>query len=173
VTAVPLMRELLQNARWLLDETIKDVTPDQAQWTPPGVANPLGATLAHIVLTEDFIINNLLKGGAPLAAGEWAGKAGVSEPPPPSMDWASWGRNVKVDLNALRTYAKAVNAATDSYLANLPDEALQSKVDLSGFGLGEQTVAWVLDNAVVGHLREHCGEISCLKGVQGAKGYPI
>ena len=172
--AVSLLRQQLQDAHGLLDETIKDVTAEQAHWTPPGIANPLGASYAHLVLSEDFLINGMLKGSAPLAASAWAGKVGLSEPPPPPTEpWDKWGRQVRVDLRALHEYAQAVYKASDEYLASLNGDALNRPLDLSAFGVGEQTVAWLLTNAVVGHVNGHCGEVACLKGLQGAKGYPF
>ncbi len=54
----------------------------------------------------------------------------------------------------------------------MPDD-LEREIDLSNFGLGKQSVAWVMNNGVIGHVASHCGEISCLKGLQGAKGYPF
>jgi hypothetical protein len=98
--AVSLFRQQLKDAHWLLDETVKDVTAEQAHWAPPGVANPLGASYAHAVLSEDFIINGMLKGAAPLAMSTWAGKIGLSEPPPPPTEpWDKWGRRVRVDVS--------------------------------------------------------------------------
>ena len=108
MNVVSLLREQLQNAHWLLEETLKDVTPEQVHWAPPGIANPLGATYAHLVLSEDAIINGMLKGGAPLAATTWAGKVGISEAPPPPdslQPCDQWARRVRVDLAALRQYA--------------------------------------------------------------------
>ena len=170
---ISLLREQLQSAHWLLEETMKDVTPEQAHWSPPSIANPLGATYAHLVMGEDFIINGMLKGSAPLAATSWAGKVGVSEPPPQDMAWDQWARRVRIDLAALQQYAQAVYAGSDQYLASLTDDALSRPIDLSAFGLGQQTLAWVLNNGVIGHARDHCGEVSCLKGLQGARGYPL
>jgi hypothetical protein len=153
---------------------MKDVTPDQAHWAPPGIANPLGATYAHLVLGEDFLINGMLKGSAPLAATSWAGKVGLSEPPPSIGEpWDKWGRRVQVDLTALHRYAQAVYQASDEYLASLGNDGLNRPLDLSAFQLGQQTVGWLLSNAVLGHVAEHCGEVACLKGLQGAKGYPF
>jgi hypothetical protein len=174
VDAVSLFRQQLQDAHGFLEEIVKDVTAEQAHWAPPGIANPLGATYAHLVLGEDFIINGMLKGSAPLAATTWAGKVGLSEPPP-SMEqsWDKWGRQVRVDLAALREYAQAVYKASDEYLASLSGDALNRPVDLSAVGLGRQTVAWVLSNGASGHVWAHLGEVSCLKGLQGAKGYPF
>lgn len=178
--AVPFMRGQLKDAHEFLEGTMQDVSGEQAHWSPPGKANPLGATYSHLVISEDAIINAILKGGAPLFATAWAGKAGLSELPPlpgPGVTglpaWDQWARKVQVDLSALRQYAQAVYAASDEYLASLADDALSRPVDLSAIGLGQQTVGWMLSNTVVGHVSEHCGEVACLKGLQGAKGYPL
>jgi len=92
VDGISLLRQQLQDAHGFLEETMKDVTAEQANWSPPGIANPLGASYAHLVLSEDFLINGMLKGSAPLAMGTWAGKVGLSEPPPPPTEpWDKWG----------------------------------------------------------------------------------
>jgi hypothetical protein len=176
---VSLFREQLQAAHGLLEGTVGDVTPEEAHWSPPGRANPLGANYAHTVMGEDATVNGMLRRDAPLFASSWAGKAGVSEPPPgpdpnaPGFpDWSKWARRVKVDLPALRKYAEAVYAATDEYLASLTDDDLNRPVDLSALGLGEHTVRYLLTNGVLGNAYNHCGEISCLKGLQGKRGYP-
>jgi len=157
-----------------------DVTQQEAHWAPPGIAIPLGATYAHIVISEDGTVSGLLKGAAPLFAGNWAGKVGVSELPPMTNpnspgfpDWRSWSRRVKVDLAKMREYAKAVYSATETYLDLLSDEDLTRPVSLAALGLGESTVGYVLTNGLVGHAFSHTGEISCLKGLQGKRGYPV
>ncbi len=173
---VSLLREQLKQAHEFLEGTMADVTVDQARWAPPGKANPLGATYAHLVLGEDGFVNGMLKGSAPLAATTWVGKVGISEPPPPPFPpkpWDEWGRRVRVDLGPLRQYGQAVFAATDEYLASLSDGDLARTIDLSAIGLGQQTVAWVISNGVLGHRLSHWGEIACLKGLQGAKGFPF
>jgi hypothetical protein len=38
--------------------------------------------------------------------------------------------------------------------------------------LGQVTLAWILSREVIGHTDNITGEISCLKGLQGRKGYP-
>jgi len=55
---------------------MSDVTPEQAHWSPPGVANPLGAAYAHLVSSEDMFVNGMLAGGAPIMASTFAGKVG-------------------------------------------------------------------------------------------------
>ncbi|MBI4497923.1 MAG: DinB family protein [Chloroflexi bacterium] len=173
MNAVELLRQQVQTGHWLLEETVKDVTPEQAHWTPPGMAHPISALYAHTVMGEDMLVNGMLRGAAPLAMGEWAGKAGVSVPPPQEGDWSAWARSVRVDLDALRAYAQAVYTATDAYLSTLTEQDLDRQIDLSGFALGQQSLGWVLSNIVGSHLNLHGGEISALKGAQGARGYPF
>ena len=103
----------------------------------------------------------VLKGSTPLYASSWAEKTGISEVQP--LTTAEWARR----------YAQAVRAATDAYLATLTDEDLTRYLDLSSFGLGRMTVAALLSRMVLRHIDNMCGEISVLKGLQGAKGYPI
>ncbi len=115
----------------------------------------------------------MLVGRQPLGMSAFAGKTGVSEPPPMDGAWDEWARRVKVDLPALKQYAQAVYNNTLDYASSLKPDDLDREIDLSNFGLGKQSLAWVMTNGVVGHVASHCGEISCLKGLQGAKGYPF
>ena len=92
---------------------------------------------------------------------------------PGFADWSAWARSVQIDLPALQAYAQAVFAATDEYLASLNDADLQGKADLSAFGLGEISMFDALNGGVLGNAYTHAGEISCLKGLQGARGYPF
>jgi len=168
------LREQFEGAHQILEQTMADVTPEQAQWAPPGKANPLGATYAHAILAEDMMVNGLLKGSAPILATSFAGKAGISEPPPPpDQDYGDWARRVQVDLSAAREYAQAVYKNTRDYVSSLSEEDLQRTLDLSNMGLGKQSVEAFLGNILLWHVNAHCGEVSCLKGLQGAKGYPF
>jgi hypothetical protein len=175
---ISLLREELKAAHGLLEATVGDTTDDEAHWSPPGKALPVGANYAHAVVSEDGTVNGMLRGAAPLFASTWAGKIGLSEPPPgpdpktPGFpDWSQWAGRVEVDLAAMRSYAKAVYAATDEYLASLTDDDLNRTIDLSALRLGERTVRYLIVNGMLGHAFTHCGEISCLKGLQGKKGY--
>jgi len=80
---------------------------------------------------------------------------------------------VKVDLPALNAYAQTVYAASDDYLASLRGKDLDRPVDLAALGLGQSTVGFVINNGILGNAFTHCGEISCLKGLQGKRGYPF
>ena len=126
------------------------------------------------------MVNGMLKGGAPLFAGAFAGKIGVNELPPmpnpqaPGFpDWSAWARRVKIDLAAMRPYAQAVQAAVEAYFASLTDEDFNRPVDLSVLGMGKSNLKFLAVNGLQGHVLTHCGEIACLKGLQGKKGYPF
>lgn len=176
-TTVSLLREQLQQAHQFLEGTIVGVTSEQAHWVPPGNAHPIGATYVHAIVAEDIMINVALKGETPLFASTWATKTGFSEPMPiPGPDWqeyAQWTRRVRVDLYAMKAYVHAVYATTDDYLSSLTPEEIDQTVDLSSMGIGQVTRAWILSRLVIGHADNICGEISCLKGLQGSQGYPI
>jgi hypothetical protein len=170
--SITLLRQQISTAHEWLEGTMADVTAEQADWAPPGKANPLGASYAHAVVSEDLIINGMLRGGTPLFLGEWAGKTGQSVPHP-HEDWsqyAAWARDVRLDLPATRAYAQAVYAATDAYLAGLTPEDLDREVNLFGMS---QSLGATLGNFVAGHCHDMMGEISCLKGLQGARAFPF
>jgi hypothetical protein len=177
--AVSLLRAQYSHAHEYLEGTMQGVTSEHVHWIPQGIANPLGANYFHVLVSEDMVINGMLRGGAPLCASSWAGKAGVSEMPPmpgPETEglpsWDSWARQVKINLADMQTYAQAVYQASDDYLASLSDDDLNNPLDLSGIGLGQQTVGSLL-SIILSNTSAHTGEIACLKGLQGLKGYPF
>ncbi len=172
---ISLLREQLRAAHEYLDETMADVTAEQAQWIPPGRATPLGANYLHLVQSEDMIINGALQQKGTLAETTWAGRIGADEPMPTppweEEDYMAWSRRVQMDLPKLKEYAQAVYAASDEYIATLTPEDLNRSVDLSAMGMSPVTLAWVLSRYITGHADNICGEASALKGLQGAKGY--
>lgn len=174
---VDFVRRIVRDARQVLDGTMADVTQAHVEFIPPGIANPLGATYAHVVCSEDVVVQGMFRHTAPLSASTWAGRTGLSEPMPmPGPGWADygpWTRRVKIDLGALRAYARAVADQTDSWLASLTDADLECPIDLSAAGFGEHTLATAVAGLVANHLGTETGEIAVLKGIQGARGYPM
>ncbi len=176
---VSTLQEQLRFAHEYFERTMEKVTAEQAHWQPAAQALSIAAQYGHVVVFEDFTIGGMLAGTQPLFATRWAGKTGFSSLPPlptPATGgiptWDQWGRALKVDLFVARGYAQAVYEATDSFLAALPETSLDEPLDLSGVGLGQRTVGWLLNGPFLANIHMHCGEISCLKGLQGARGYP-
>jgi hypothetical protein len=176
-----MLRDQLRQAHQFLDGAVADITADQSQWQPAGLANPLGATYAHVLFGEDAFVA-MLGRTPPLFTDGWVGRTGVTPLPPLSppdsvlpldQNWHEWGRQVRVDLPALRTYGQAVQQAADAYLASLSDHDLDEQIDLSAAGFGSQPMAWLLSSGLVAHVLSHWGEIVCLKGLQGDRGFPV
>jgi hypothetical protein len=167
---IPYLRIEIQFAHQYLEMVMAGVTPEQAQWIPPGIANPLGAIYAHAILEEDSWIHTFIKGSPPLYESSWEGKTGISDPQ--YFITLGWARSLKVDLEALRRYAQAVYKAAEDSLATLTESDLNRQVDLSIQGLGQKPLSWVFAALIVSHINNMIGEISCLKGIQGSKGYP-
>lgn len=169
--AVSYLREDLRWAHEFLETLMKDVTPEQLAWQPPGIANPIGATYVHAICSEDAVLNGLLLGDRPpLYESTWQGKTGISKP-----QWYSephWAREVEVNLPQAREYAQAVYRASEDYLDSLKPEDLERELDLTDRDFGMRTLAWVFSSLLISHMHNMIGEISALKGLQGAKGYP-
>lgn len=171
MNAVEAMRIQINTSHQIVEGTVADLTPELCDHIPGGKAHPIGATYYHIVTAEDFIVNNI-RGQTPLMMGEWAGKTGVSEPPPaPGGDFFGWANRVKVDIGQARKYAEAVYANTNAYLDSLTDADLDKEIDAPG--IGKNSLAYYLGIGALIHPANHVGEISALKGVQGATGYPF
>lgn len=168
--AISYLREDLGYSHELLELVMQDATQEQLHWHPPGNANPLGATYAHAICSEDAVVHFVLMGKSPLYETDWAGKTGISMP-----QWGAefeWGRELQVDLKTAREYAQAVYKAAEGYVSSLKEEDLDRTVDMTEQGFGKRSVAWVLSQFLISHNHNMAGEASVLKGLQGAKGYP-
>ncbi len=167
--AIDFLSAELKGAHELFAATASGLTAEQAHFNAGGNTVPIVGHIGHVLVFEDMVINGMLKGGAPLMAG---GKTGFSELPPQQPPWDAWARKIKVDLAQAMDYGMKVGASAEAYVASLDDSALGKPLDLSALGLGQQTVGFML-GALVLNLHLHTGEISCLKGLQKLKGYPI
>jgi hypothetical protein len=158
-SASALLRRQFGLAHDLLDAAIEEVPAEVVHRRPSGAAVPPGAHYAQAVLCEDLGVNGVLAARPPLALSSWAGRTGLSELPPLAWppDWHAWARRVRLDLAVLRPYARAVYAATDAYLAALPDEALDP-------ARGEQPAC--LLSALLLTLAMRRGEIACLLALE-------
>jgi hypothetical protein len=172
MNTVTLIRDETKTAHDWFQGTLAGVTDEVARWQPGGQAHPIGSRYAHIVVSEDYMIQSVLKGSEPLFATSWAGKTGLENPQEAVSTSLEWAQNVKVDLDALNEYAQAVYAATDEYLAGLEEDELERIIDL-GEAYGKWSQAAYLVNFVLAHVRDIMGEISALKGVYGIQGYPF
>lgn len=173
--ASQILLHQLKTAHTTREQTMDGVTNEVAHFMPPGKANPIAGTYAHLVFSEDLFIHSFLKKAKPLMETTFKDKTGASELHP--MDWEvaypKWLKEVKVDIKQFREYAKAVFAESEVYVESLTDEDLEKDVDMSAFGIGDKKVYDFIANLISGHVYPIMGEISVLKGIQGLKGYPF
>jgi len=157
-----------------LEQLVADLTQEQADWMPPGTANPIGALYWHTISYVDEIVHDWGMGQAPLKESTgWEDKVVIASPPPQEDDPMGKLRavreGVRVDLPALHDYARATCRALLDWVASLTPEDLERKMDTP---IGELNLGQMLDSFIIWHINAHCGEIAALKGCQGLKGYP-
>jgi len=176
ITALQLIKDELKNAREIFEGTAADLQQEYLQKDPGGKALPAGATYAHLVFSEDVIVHGMLQKKPALYETTWKDKTGASAPMPPMDDkWSAaheqWAKTVHIDLTQFRQYTTAVFAATDEYVAGLKEEDLETVIDLGSWG--KKTVVELLYSFIIGHTNSLAGELSAIKGILGAKGYPF
>jgi DinB superfamily len=166
MTIIGLLRREFALMRHHVTGIIQGLTKDDLLWAPPGVANPIGTTLLHVLTGEDRLIQSVLQGKPSLwEAGRWDEQIGIISLPVRGHDWTG------VDLAllqapALFAYAQVVDQATSTYLNLLNDTDLEEQVEVYG---QEQARGEVLFSIII-HNTSHAGEIAALKGLQGIRG---
>jgi hypothetical protein len=168
--AISLLRMQLREAHDLLESTVGDVTSEQLHYLPAGRALPVGAAYAHVIFSEDIMVQGW-KGEPPLYESGILTGANPRHPNFMTEDWggyAGWTQSARFDLAQLRAYAQQVYANTDAYLAGLSEAGLD-KVD----EFTQKTVAFLISRGVIAHADNLAGEISAAKGLQGLQGYPF
>ena len=171
MNTVELLQYAVKNAFSILEQVTAHLTQEQADWTPPGLANPIGATYWHAISSTDFLVHSWGMGEAPLSqTAGWEKRVVLAAAPKQEGEHAASLRTVRVDLPAMYDYAQAVSNAVESWLGSLTPDDLERQIDTP---IGELSLAQVLETFVVWHISAHCGEISALKGCQGSRGYPF
>jgi hypothetical protein len=173
MNTVELLQHSLGSAFGILGQVTADLTQEQADWQPPGIANPIGATYWHAVSGADDVVYRWALGQEPLRQRKgWDDRVFTNLVPEPEHggDYLAFMRAIRVDLPALHEYARVVAEALQAWFGSLTPEDLERSIDTP---IGPYTLAQMLDLFVVWHINAHCGEISALKGCQGARGYPF
>ncbi len=167
--AVQFIRRQFVVVRRVSDGVTANLTDDLLNWTPPGTANPVAATLIHCLSAEDGFVQERIQGKPSVwSTGGWSDKIGLRVLPDKGSGWEEV-RSGKYSTDAIRAYQEAVRGATNAYLETLAPGELDREIN---FARNQWTVADTLA-LLVEHTAHHMGEIAALKGVQGAKGLPF
>ena len=157
MNTVELLQFSLGAAFDILSRVTADLTQEQADWRPPGIANTIGSIYSHILTYVDYYVRNYYIEGKPQPV--------TVESRPAEL----WMQDVQVDLSELHQFASEVESTVQDWLSSLTPADLERRGDTTG---GELSLAQGLELFVIWHINAHCGEISALKGCQGLKGYP-
>jgi hypothetical protein len=171
MNTVDMLRYSMDNAFGILGQVTSDVTQEQADWTPPGIANPIGATYWHTISSVDEIVHKWGRESEPLNLRDgWQERVlAVTAPEPePGGNWLAYMQAIRVDLPVLHEYSERVCEAVRTWLDSLTPADLERKIKTPA---GELNLGEMLETFVVWHVNAHCGEIAALKGCQGARGY--
>lgn len=168
-----VIRWQLEWAHDTVEQAVADLSPDQLHYQiPNAMIQPIAAVYAHVVLAEDWLINDKMRQQPTQYERDgWVEKA-KALPFSASMERADdWAASVRTcDFDTLREFAQQVYAATDAYVASLTDIDLARPIP---FGpLGDLPAAKFLSNIVAHHVGQHGGELCALKGVLGMRGLP-
>jgi len=159
----------MANVRRQVDVVVEGITDEQFNWPPPGTISPISAILIHMVVGEDYFIQNVIQGKALYwEDSQWGRKIGVQTTPEQGRSWEEF-KTIKVLVAPVLAYMQAIRIATDSYLADLSMDELDRRVNFAG---NEIPVSEMLMTLVV-HSASHAGEIAAVKGMQGIKGLPF
>ena len=167
---IEVLRRIASKTWDWLEETVVDVTPEVANWWPPGTANSIGTIYLHVVINTDVETNRLMVGKVPLVEREWDGDVGQGVPYD-AEHFDRWTRHVDVDWPRLHDYGRAVHREFIASLDGFTDADLDMDVDMTRSGLGVWQGRDLVELHGIGHPRIHGGEIACLKGLQGGVGW--
>ena len=171
MNAIELLQVSLGNAFGLLGQVTADLTQEQADWVPPGIANPIGATYWHTISGTDVIAHKWCAGKTPLLeSGGWQEKVLLQSGPEVEGQTREQMLAMQVDLPQLHAYTQAVAESVQGWVAGMSPEDLDQQIETPA---GEMSLGQILEMFILWHINSHCGEISALKGCQDAKGYPF
>lgn len=169
--AVELLRKQVKETYAWLEMTLEDISEEQANWRPPGTANSIGAVFAHAIIAADSGLSTQIRGVMPIIASEYRGEVGISEIQPFGRDWAEWARRLQVDWALLRQYGRDVRERVQQYVDLATEAELDMTIDMTFAQLGIWTGLDLYNLHGINHIRIHGGEIACLKGLQGGRGW--
>jgi len=157
MNTVELVQYSLAVAFDILKQVTADLTQEQTDWRPPGIVNTIGSIYSHILNYADCFVQDYCIEG---------------KPPPDSIESrpdALKMQDVQANPTELHAYADSVKNKIQDWLSSLTPADLDRKFDTT---IGELTLGQMMEIYIIWHTNVHCGEISALKGCQGAKGYP-
>ena len=158
------VKTVLNDLQSSLDTILESLTREEISWQPEETRNSIGLILFHTFRTEDFFIQELVRGQTQVWEKEkWYEKFGFTA--------EERGRHYKEEqvkgfitpeLYLLLEYNDSIRRETDGYISELTEREYHRIVTTPR---GERPVSGFL-NSIITHRAQHTGEISYLRGLQ-------
>ena len=161
-----LIDGITQMNEWT-DDALKGLTPEQANWLPPGKTLTIGFNAWHVFRTQDNITNFVFRRQTPI----WLEKGYVDRFGLPKVEQGTGmdmdtARGLSIsDVGLLREYGQTVGTDCLEYLKTVDVDSLNEVQMIKP--LGEMPRWRVFRQVVMTHGFMHLGEINALKGQQG------
>jgi hypothetical protein len=156
MNTVDLLKYSVETAFGILGMVTADVTQEKADWPPPGKASSITANYAHILDYVDLVLQKILIPCDDALFQTYPIEEIILH-------------EVETALPDLHQRAVEVRKAYQDWISSLTPEDLEVQMATT---VGPLNVGQVVEVYVAWHINVHCGEISALKGLQGAQGYP-
>ncbi len=169
MTVLEFLRGAVRNEHNMLDQAVRELTPEQLHYVPPGTtANHIGFTLWHYVRTEDNIVQFILQDRKPTVwvAGGYHERWGLEKVAQGTGMPVATAQAMRLPaIDEWMEYQRSVWQATDAYLSSIDAGALERTVKVMPFG--EIPAHRALSMPVLTHGHGHLGEICVLRVLQG------
>lgn len=170
---VNFMRSGLRELHRGYKDAVADLSVEQLHWRANDRGCPIAFVLWHYYRTADNVIQFVIQRKPTVwLEGGWDQKFG--------LDRIAQGTGMSLeDAQALRidskedflAYMDAVAGATDGFLADLDDQALEQKTTVKP--LGEISLRNAIGTMCLTHGFTHLGEVQHLRGLLGLRGMPF
>ena len=161
-----LLIEELADGHRMVGAALSDLSSEIAEWQPGGTANSIASLLAHTIVGEDRVVNQMFGAGELLfQSGDWAAKTGI-----PAENSEIWQPGWSLNIEAFDAYRGEVQQSMDALLADLDPATLDDEIEAFG---NPRRRGWMLRVVVSNHILSHLGEVSTLRGMKGLAGLPI
>ena len=159
------IRTELNNVKEGVTRVLNTLSQQEIAWRPCSGCNSIGLILFHMARVEDSTVLARLQGKSEVwESNKWYEKWKL----PLSEVGAHYtveqvNAFVVPDIKDLMGYFDTVHAKSMDYLKELTPEQLDKKINMPRTG---DTPAGLVLARMVGHLNQHCGEMSYLRGLQ-------
>jgi hypothetical protein len=150
----------------MVDTAMQDLTDKVVNYKPGGTANTIAQLLAHVLTSQDLLVNDRIA-GATLLHETWAAKTGIPLDRRQIWQVDDW----QLNLAAFDAYRKEVALSAEAVFAALKSADLDRMI--SWGRVPDRPVPLITQAVFINHSMGHCGEISAIKGMQGLKGLPL